>query len=76
MGIFIQRKKEDGEEIIQVIPREAVALVELLGERLVVRTVAERLSLEVRLKPEQVEGIKAQLFSFAKGDFLWIVEKE
>lgn len=39
MGIFIQRKR-DGEEIVQVIPREAVVMVELLGERLVVRTVA------------------------------------
>jgi hypothetical protein len=76
MGIFIQRKKEDGTEIVQVIPREAVALVELLGERLVVRTVVEHLSVEVRLKPEQVGGIKGQLFSFAEGKVMRIVEKE
>ncbi len=74
MGIFIQRKR-DGEEIVQVIPREAVVMVELLGERLVVRTV-DRLGVEVRLKPEQVEKVKGQLLSFAEGKVLWIVEKE
>jgi hypothetical protein len=74
MGIFIQRKR-DGEEIVQVIPREAVAMVELLGERLVVRTV-DRLGVEVRLKSEQVEGIKGLLLSFAEGKLIWIVEKE
>jgi hypothetical protein len=73
MGIFIQRKR-DGEEIVQVIPREAVVMVELLGERLVVRTV-DRLGVEVRLKPEQVEGIKGQLLSFAEGKVIWIVEE-
>jgi phosphatidylserine/phosphatidylglycerophosphate/cardiolipin synthase-like enzyme len=72
MGIFIQRKR-DGEEIVQVIPREAVVMVELLGERLVVRTV-DRLGVEVRLKPNQVAGIKALLFSFAEGKVLWIKE--
>lgn len=72
MGIFIQRKR-DGEEIVQVIPREAVVMVELLGERLVVRTV-DRLGVEVRLKPEQVEGIKGLLLSFAEGKVIWLVE--
>jgi hypothetical protein len=75
MGIFIQRKREDGAEIVQAIPREAVVMVELLGERLVVRTV-NRLGVEVRLKPEQVEKVKGQLLSFAEGKVLWIVEKE
>ena len=74
MGVLIQRKR-DGEEIVQVIPREAVVMVELLGERLVVRTV-DRLGVEVRLKPDQVEGIKGQLLSFAEGKVIWIVEKE
>lgn len=73
MGIFIQRKR-DGEEIVQVIPREAVVMVELLGERLVVRTVAACLGVEVRLKPEQVEGIKGLLLSFAEGKVIWLVE--
>jgi hypothetical protein len=76
MSILIQRKREDGTEIVQVIPREAVAMVELLGERLVVRTVVERQSVEVRLKPEQVEGIKGLILSFAEGKLIWIVEKE
>ena len=75
MGVLIQRKREDGTEIVQVIPREAVVMVELLGERLVVRTV-DRLGVEVRLKPDQVEGIKGQLLSFAEGKVIWIVEKE
>ena len=74
MGVLIQRKR-DGEEIVQVIPREGVVMVELLGERLVVRTV-DRLGVEVRLKPDQVEGIKGQLLSFAEGKVIWIVEKE
>jgi hypothetical protein len=74
MGIFIQRKR-DGEEIVQVIPREAVVMVELLGERLVVRTV-DRLGVEVRLKPDQVGDVKAQLLNFAVGKVIWIVEKE
>jgi hypothetical protein len=78
MGIFIQRKTKSGKEVVQVIPREAVVLVELLGDRLAIATTrtAPYMDLEIQLKPEQVEGIKAQLFSFAKGDFLWIVEKE
>ena len=75
MGIFIQRKREDGTEIVQAIPREAVVMVELLGERLVVRTV-DRLGVEVRLKPEQVGDVKAQLLNFAVGKVIWIVEEE
>ncbi len=75
MDILIQRKKEDGTEIVQVIPRKAVAMVELLGDRLVVRTVGG-LSVEVWLKPEQVEKVKAQLLSFAEEKVLWIVDKK
>jgi hypothetical protein len=74
MGIFIQRKREDGTEIVQAIPREAVVMVELLGERLVVRTV-DRLGVEVRLKPDQVGDVKAQLLNFAVGKVIWIVEE-
>ncbi len=74
MGVLIQRKKEDGEEIVQVIPREAVVLVELLGERLVVRTV-DRLGVEVRIRPDQVGDVKAQLLNFAVGKVIWIVEE-
>jgi hypothetical protein len=73
MGVLIQRKR-DGEEIVQVIPREAVVMVELLGERLVVRTV-DRLGVEVRLKPDQVGDVKAQLLNFAVGKVIWIVEE-
>ena len=73
MGIFIQRKG-DGEEIVQAIPREAVVLVELLGERLVVRTV-DRLGVEVRIRPDQVGDVKAQLLNFAVGKVIWIVEE-
>lgn len=73
MGVLIQRKREDGTEIVQVIPREAVVMVELLGERLVVRTV-DRLGVEVRLKPDQVGDVKAQLLNFAVGKVIWIVE--
>jgi hypothetical protein len=78
MGIFIQRKTKDGKEVVQVIPREAVVLVELLGDRLVITTTrtAPYTDLEIQLKPEQVEGIKDQLLSFAEGKVLWIVEKE
>jgi len=78
MGIFIQRKTKDGKEVVQVVPREAVVLVELLGERLVITTTrsAPYTDLEVHLKPEQVEGIKDQLFFFAGGKVLWIKEKE
>ena len=77
MGVLIQRKR-DGEEIVQVIPREAVVMVELLGERLTVTTThsAPYVDLEIQLKPEQVEGIKGLLLSFAEGKVLWIVEKE
>ena len=49
-------------------------MVELLGERLVVRTV-DRLGVEVRLKPEQVSDVKAQLLNFAMGKAIWIVEE-
>jgi hypothetical protein len=78
MGIFIQRKTKSGKELVQVIPREAVVLVELLGDRLVITTTrtAPYTDLEVHLKPEQVEKVKAQLLSFAEGKVLWIVEKE
>jgi hypothetical protein len=74
MGIFIQRKTKDGKEVVQVIPREAVVLVELLGDRLVITTTrtAPYTDLEIQLKPEQVEGIKDQLFFFAGGKVLWI----
>jgi hypothetical protein len=74
MGVLIQRKREDGTEIVQVIPREAVVMVELLGERLVVRTV-DRLGVEVRLRPDQVGDVKAQLLNFAVGKVIWIVEE-
>jgi hypothetical protein len=74
MGVLIQRKR-DGEEIVQVIPREAVVMVELMGERLVVRTV-DRLGVEVRLRPDQVGDVKAQLLNFAVGKVIWIVEEE
>jgi hypothetical protein len=78
MGIFIQRKTKSGKEVVQVVPREAVVLVELLGDRLVITTTrtAPYTDLEIQLKPEQVEGIKDQLFFFAEGKVLWIVEKE
>jgi hypothetical protein len=76
MGIFIQRKTKDGKEVVQVIPREAVYLVELLGDQLAISTTrsAPYTDLEIQLKPEQVEGIKAQLLSFAEGKVLWIGE--
>jgi hypothetical protein len=78
MGIFIQCKTKSGEDVIQVIPREAVVLVELLGDRLVITTTrtAPYEDLEVHLKAEQVEKLKGQLLSFAEGKVLWIVEKE
>jgi preprotein translocase subunit Sec63 len=78
MGIFIQRKTMSGKEVVQVIPREAVVLVELLGDRLVITTTrtAPYTDLEVQLKPEQVEKVKGQLLSFAEGKVLWIAEKE
>jgi hypothetical protein len=78
MGIFIQRKTKSGKEVVQVIPREAVVLVELLGDRLTIATTrtAPYTDIEIQLKPEQVEKVKAQLLSFAEGKVLWIVEKE
>jgi len=78
MGIFIQRKTKSGKEIVQVIPREAVYMVELLGELLTISTTrnAPYTDVEIQVKPEQVEKIKAQLLSFAEGKVLWIVEKE
>jgi preprotein translocase subunit Sec63 len=77
-GIFIQRKTKSGKEIVQVIPREAVYMVEFLGDRLTITTTRSTpyIDLEIQLKPEQVEGIKGQLLSFAEGKILWIVEKE
>ena len=78
MGIFIQRKTKSGKELVQVIPREAVVLVELLGDRLTISTGqnAPYIDHEVRLKPEQVEKVKAQLLSFAEGKVLLITEKD
>jgi hypothetical protein len=78
MGIFIQRKTKDGKEVIQVIPREAVVMVELLGDQLAISTKrsAPYTDVEIKVKPEQVEKVKAQLLSFAEGKVLWIVEKE
>lgn len=77
-GIFVQHKMKSGGEVVQVVPREAVVIVELLGDRLVITTTrtAPYPDLEIQLKPEQVEGIKAQLLSFAEGKVMWIVEKE
>jgi hypothetical protein len=78
MGIFIQRKTKDGKEVVQVVPREAVVMVELLGDRLTISTGqnAPYVDHEVQLKPEQVEKVKAQLLSFAEGKVLLITEKE
>jgi hypothetical protein len=78
MGIFIQRKTKSGKEVVQVIPREAVVMVELLGDRLVITTTrtAPHADVEIQLKPEQVEKVKGQLLSFAEGKVLWIVEKD
>lgn len=78
MGIFIQRKTKSGKEVVQVVPREAVYMVELLGDRLTITTTrsAPYIDLEIQLKPEQVEGIKGQLLSFAEGKALLITEKE
>ncbi len=75
-GIFIQRKTKSGKEIVQVIPREAVVLVEILGDQLVITTTrtAPYTDLEIQLKPEQVEKVKGQLLSFAEGKVLWIKE--
>jgi hypothetical protein len=78
MGIFIQHKMKSGGEVVQVVPREAVVIVELLGDRLVITTTrtAPYPDLEVQLKPEQVEKVKAQLLSFAEGKVLLITEKD
>jgi preprotein translocase subunit Sec63 len=77
-GVFIQRKTKSGKEVVQVIPREAVYMVELLGDQLTITTTrsAPYIDLEIQLKPEQVEKVKGQLLSFAEGKVLWIVEKE
>jgi hypothetical protein len=78
MGIFIQRKTMSGKEVVQVIPREAVVMVELVGDRLTISTTrtATYTDVELQLKPEQVEKVKGQLLSFAEGKVLWIAEKE
>jgi hypothetical protein len=77
-GIFIQRKTKSGREIVQVIPREAVYMVELLGDQLAISTTrsAPYTDVEIKVKPEQVEKVKAQLLSFAEGKVLWITERE
>jgi deferrochelatase/peroxidase EfeB len=77
-GVFIQRKTKSGKELVQVIPREAVYMVELLGDQLTITTTrsAPYIDLEIQLKPEQVEKVKGLLLSFAEGKVLWIVEKE
>jgi hypothetical protein len=77
-GVFIQRKRKDGKDEVVAIPREAVLVVELRGEEVLVTTTRStpNVDLKVRLKPEQVENVKAQLLSFAEGKVLWIVEKE
>jgi hypothetical protein len=77
-GVFIQRKRKDGKDEVVAIPREAVLLVELRGEEVLVTTTRStpNVDLKVRLKPEQVEDIKAQLLSFAGGKVLWITLEE
>jgi hypothetical protein len=77
-GVFIQRKRKDGKDEVVAIPREAVLVVELRGEEVLVTTTrgAPNVDFRVRLKPDQVEGIKGQLLSFVEGKILWIVEKE
>ena len=62
--------------MVQVVPREAVVMVELLGDLLTITTgrSAPYTDLEVQLKPDQVEGIKGLLLSFAEGKVIWIVE--
>jgi ribosomal protein S19 len=77
MGIFIQRKTKDGKEVVQVVPREAVVLVELVGDRLTIFTGRSTpyIDLEIQLKPEQVADVKAQLLSFAMEKAIWIVEE-
>jgi hypothetical protein len=77
-GVFIQRKRKDGKDEVVAIPREAVLLVELRGEEVLVTTTRStpNVDLKVRLKPEQVEDVKAQLLSFAGGKVLWITLEE
>ncbi len=77
-GIFIQRKTKSGKELVQVIPREAVYMVELLEDQLAISTTrsAPYTDAEIKVKPEQVEKVKAQLLSFAEGKPLLITEKE
>ncbi|MGC8905624.1 hypothetical protein [Thermus sp.] len=71
--VFIQRKV-NGEEVIQVIPREALVMVELLGQKVRVQTTGG--VVEVRVKPEHLDPIKASLFAFATGQILWLKEVE
>jgi hypothetical protein len=75
MGVFIRRKRKDGKERIVVIPREAILMVELRGERVLVRA-SGYTEVEAEIRPEQVEDIKNQLLSFAEGKALRIVEEE
>ncbi len=75
MGIFIQRKTKSGEEVVQVVPREAVVLVELMGDLLTITTGHAPYNVEVRLKPDQVGDVKAQLLNFAMGKVIWLVEE-
>jgi hypothetical protein len=75
VGVFIQRKRKDGKERIVVIPREAILMVELRGERVLVRATGYT-EVEAQIKPEQVEDIKNQLLSFAEGKALRIAEEE
>ncbi len=75
MGVFIQRKRKDGKERIVVIPREAILMVELRGEQVLVHATGYT-EVEAQVKPERVEDIKNQLLSFAEGKALCIVEEE
>ncbi len=75
MGVFIQRKKRDDKERIVVIPREAILMVELQGDRVLVRATGYT-EVEAQIKPEQVEDIKSQLLPFVEGKALHIVEEE
>ncbi|AFH40195.1 MULTISPECIES: hypothetical protein [Thermus] len=72
MAIFIQRK-HGGEEILQVIPREAVVMVELRGGKVMVHT--RRSAVEVRPHPDHLAEVKANLLGFASGKLLWIREE-
>lgn len=71
--VFIQRR-QGGEEVIQVIPREAIVMVELSGERVRVQTTGG--AVEVRVKPEHLDSTKASLLGFATGQVLWLKEVE